>query len=385
VSDELEALRNDLTTWYMSLDQRTQGFFEAAYTKAPEAVTQALGGQAVGANEVGQYSTLAAMLGADAGGDVTKVVPYMWSEAPRVDPATANVKFGVHWTDRNYGALSSGGHYDELKVFDESNTEVFGHSQYVGPLQNAAEAQVDVDVEPGLQPGKYVVRILHNKDGVMVDAAGYANREHGISSLSEATFDVAATGPGGLDLAMVKAANDEMRSCASAARTNHHDVLADTIDTYAKAFGAEPGAYANEVAAIYRATTQARAADGSDQAFFTGTPSAGALVSAGDAVLAGQGTPRQLMDAMNALARELVAVAGPHTTDDADFEELEESQPVAKAAAPTLPAEPKQPYADLAAETADPGTGSGGGEGGGEEGDGEGGSETYTANPFRPS
>jgi hypothetical protein len=39
VSNERDALRNQLTTWYMLLDQRTQGFFEAVYAKAPEAVS----------------------------------------------------------------------------------------------------------------------------------------------------------------------------------------------------------------------------------------------------------------------------------------------------------------------------------------------------------
>jgi len=88
MSDELNTFRNQLTTWYMSLDQRTQGFFEAAYAQAPEAVTQAIGGQPVVASgEVSQYATLAAMLAADTGGDITTVVPYLWAEAPTVDAA----------------------------------------------------------------------------------------------------------------------------------------------------------------------------------------------------------------------------------------------------------------------------------------------------------
>ena len=37
MSDELNALRNQLTTWFMSLDERTQGFFEATYAAEGEA------------------------------------------------------------------------------------------------------------------------------------------------------------------------------------------------------------------------------------------------------------------------------------------------------------------------------------------------------------
>src|SRR3954453_22550793 len=44
VSDALDALRNELTMWYVSLDPRTRGFFEAAYAEAPEVVVRAFGG-----------------------------------------------------------------------------------------------------------------------------------------------------------------------------------------------------------------------------------------------------------------------------------------------------------------------------------------------------
>ena len=72
-------------------------------------MTQAIGGQAVvDSKEVSRYATLAAMLGADTGGDITTVVPYLWAEAPTVDAAKAQVPFKVHWTVRNYGAACSG-------------------------------------------------------------------------------------------------------------------------------------------------------------------------------------------------------------------------------------------------------------------------------------
>jgi hypothetical protein len=67
MSDALNALRNELTTWYAPLDRRTQGFFEAVYAEAPALVASAIGGGQVTSDEIREHGTLASMLGADAG------------------------------------------------------------------------------------------------------------------------------------------------------------------------------------------------------------------------------------------------------------------------------------------------------------------------------
>jgi hypothetical protein len=205
VSDALNALRNELTMWYVSLDPRTRGFIEAAYAEAPGVVVRSFGGAALTGDDISEHASLASLLGADAGSNATDLVPYIGiTGTPVTNPAvlTDGDPFVLRWDDVNYGCTSSG-HDDEIGIFDVSNTSVFQGRVGVGPLDRAAQATVEVAV-PGLATGNYTARILHNADGVDVAFAAYATRERGIQTFSDAVLvvetHVAASG-GGVDVA----------------------------------------------------------------------------------------------------------------------------------------------------------------------------------------
>jgi hypothetical protein len=75
MSDALNALRNELTTWYASLDQRTQGFFEQEEEQTSRRVLQTAPG------EPDPYANLAAEIHGDEGESYTTALPPGASDA----------------------------------------------------------------------------------------------------------------------------------------------------------------------------------------------------------------------------------------------------------------------------------------------------------------
>lgn len=195
MSDSLNSVRNDLTTWYMGLDERTQYYFEAAYTENRRAIANALGGYTVTAEELAHFSTLAALLAVDADGAPGDVVPHIAPAcAPYTEPAavSANQSFKLDWVDINYGTSTSG--YDDIVLIrDGSNTDVFHTKVEVGSPSQGAQASVGVNV-PGLQAGTYSLQIIHNANGPDPEYAAYARRDVGLRSFTQVEFTVAASG-----------------------------------------------------------------------------------------------------------------------------------------------------------------------------------------------
>ena len=194
MSDSLNDVRNNLTTWYMGLDERTQYYFEAAYTENRRAIANALGGYTVTADELAHYATLAALLAVDADGGPGDVVPRIAPAcAPYTEPATisANQAFKLDWVDINYGTRSPG--YDDIVLIrDGSNTDVFQSTVGVGSLDQGAQTTVGVDV-PGLAAGTYALQIIHNAYGPDPEYAQYAQRNVGLRSFTDVAFVVAAS------------------------------------------------------------------------------------------------------------------------------------------------------------------------------------------------
>lgn len=191
-SDSLSKLRNELTTWYMSLDERNEYYFDRVYEHDARVLVNALGGYTITAEEIGHYSTLAALLGVDADGEASDVVPHIaLSSSPVTQPASAQADqaFKLEWVDINYGTASPG-YQDAVFIHDGSNP-VFEGQVTVGPLDKGAQTQVQIDV-PGLQAGTYNVRVLHNFAGTAPEYAQYADRSIGFASVTDAEFTVSA-------------------------------------------------------------------------------------------------------------------------------------------------------------------------------------------------
>ena len=193
LSESLTNLRNELTTWYMGLDDRTQYYFEAAYTQNRRAIANGLGGWTVTDDELSVNSTLAALLGVDSDGEAADVVPHIAGAcAPVTEPATpsANEAFKLDWVDINYGTTSPG--YDDVVLIqDGSNTSVFEGKVEVGALDNGAQTAVRIDV-PGLNAGTYSVKIIHNANGPDPEYAGYARTDVGLRSYTDTELTVSA-------------------------------------------------------------------------------------------------------------------------------------------------------------------------------------------------
>src|SRR5262245_43642708 len=146
-SDRLTDLRNELTTWYTSLDERNEYYFGRLYETDARVLVTVLGGYTITAEEIGRYSTLAAFLGIDAEGEAADVLPQLaHASAPSPGPATtqADQAFKYQWVDINYGTASVG-HKDAVFVHDGSNS-VFEGTVDVGPLDTHAQTQVLIDL-----------------------------------------------------------------------------------------------------------------------------------------------------------------------------------------------------------------------------------------------
>ena len=122
MSDALDDLRNQATTWYLSLDERTRTVFEAVYAEAPGVVVRAPGGAQVGEAELGQHTSLASVLDA-ADGNTETVVPYIAVEGGvRLTPRAPTDVQALHvsWTDCNYGA-GTDAYVDRIAVINAAN------------------------------------------------------------------------------------------------------------------------------------------------------------------------------------------------------------------------------------------------------------------------
>src|SRR5262245_44585747 len=192
-SDRLTDLRNELTTWYMSLDERNEYYFGRLYETDARVLVTVLGGYTITAEEIGRYSTLAAFLGIDADGEAADVLPHIaLASVPVTEPATAQADqaFKYQWAEINYGTASTG-HKDWVFVHDGSSS-VFEGTVDVGPLDKDAQTQVQVDL-PALRAGTYFIKIIHNMGGTPAEQAQYASKSVGLASVTDTEFTVAAT------------------------------------------------------------------------------------------------------------------------------------------------------------------------------------------------
>jgi hypothetical protein len=236
MSDALDDLRNETTTWYLSLDPRTRDFFEAAYSEAPRVVVRAIGGGQIGEAELGGHASLASVLDA-VENDVASVVPYigidgsvtLTPQAPTSERPTR-----VSWTDCNYGTATDG-YVDRIAVIDASNQMVTDDSIERGPLEVGGRGTVEHTLA-ALRPGQYTIRILHNANGVDHEHAQYATRRVGISTYTDVPIEV--TEPTQLDreqawqeaVAQLAAADSILRD---AIQVDAPGPYADAIDAYA--------------------------------------------------------------------------------------------------------------------------------------------------------
>jgi hypothetical protein len=191
MSESLGNLRNVLTTWYMGLDEQTQYYFESAYSQNRRAIANGLGGWTVTDEELNHNSTLAALLGIDADGEPSDVVPRIaGAMAPVTEPANAqaNQAFKLVWVDVNYGTATSG-YQDAVEVYDGSSNPVFQGMVDLPALDQGAQTPVQIDV-PGLQAGTYSLRVVHNAGGGY-DAA-FALKNVGVSSYTDGELTVSA-------------------------------------------------------------------------------------------------------------------------------------------------------------------------------------------------
>lgn len=203
MSQALDDLRDQLTSWYMSLDPRTVSFLETMYSEAPAVVLAGIGGGAVSAEELGEHPTLASVLEVDLGGDASSMLPFIGAAGPlAVDPLdlTTSSELVVRWTDVNYGRATSS-FADVLVVVNADGAAV--HQVRTDPMALDAGGQVAVALTvPPLPAGDHTLRIVHNVDGVDRDQSQYANRRIGLLSYSELPLtvrwdDVGYTEPAG--------------------------------------------------------------------------------------------------------------------------------------------------------------------------------------------
>jgi hypothetical protein len=191
MSDALDQVRNELASWYAALEPRTRDFFEAVYARDRSIAAGAIGGELLSADDLDQHETLGALLGVDAESSVYDVMPYIGiSGQPEIDPddVVAGAHFVVRWAEVNYGAASSS-HVSVLGVFDAGNNPQFMGEVTAAALDRNAEVSHELTVDP-LTPGRYSLRIQHNRDGVDVASAAYATRDQGFQTMTELTFSV---------------------------------------------------------------------------------------------------------------------------------------------------------------------------------------------------
>ena len=194
ISERLSDFRNELTTWYMSLDFRNAYYFEQVYESHPRVLVNALAGWTITDDELAHYPTLAALLAVDPEGDhdPATVLPHVGcSFSPVTVPATTkeNESFKIEWVDVNYGAATAG-YQDAVQIADSSNTPVFQGKIELGALDQNAQTAAQIEV-PGLPSGTYKLTIVHNACGGNPDAAQYAIRSVGLASVTESELTVA--------------------------------------------------------------------------------------------------------------------------------------------------------------------------------------------------
>ena len=194
ISERLGELRNDLTTWYMSLDHRNEYYFELVYETDPRALVNALGGWTITGEEIASYPTLAALLAVDPQGDhdPASVLPHVGCAfAPVTVPSTprANESFKLEWVDVNYGAATAG-YMDFVVLTDSSGTDVFQGKLDLGALDKDAQLSAQIEV-PGLPAGTYKLKIVHNGAGGNPEYPQYAIQSIGLASFTDAELTVA--------------------------------------------------------------------------------------------------------------------------------------------------------------------------------------------------
>jgi len=193
ISERLGELRNELTTWFMSLDYRNAYYFEQVYENDRRVLVNALSGWTITDDELAQYPTLASLLAVDPEGDhdPATVLPHVGCAfSPVTVPATTkeNESFKIEWVDVNYGAATAG-YEDAVVIRDGSNTDVFHAMIELGALDRDAQMSAQVEV-PGLPAGTYRLTIVHNSSGGNPDAAQYAIRSVGLASFTESELTV---------------------------------------------------------------------------------------------------------------------------------------------------------------------------------------------------
>jgi hypothetical protein len=75
MSDALDELRDQMTSWYLGLDERIRSYLEAAYARAPDVIVSSIGAHRVTGEEIAQHSTLAALFDADPSSDFSTTLP----------------------------------------------------------------------------------------------------------------------------------------------------------------------------------------------------------------------------------------------------------------------------------------------------------------------
>ena len=190
MSEALEAVRDELSSWYLSLDPRTQAFLEAIYAQVPTVVVAAVTTGRVSADESAGHATLAALLEADPDSSASPL-PYIGSATPlTINPEKllTSSEPTVSWTDANYGrAIDS--YADELAVLGATGEAVYQTRTSSMALGENGQQAVSVQI-PRLAEGNYTLRVMHNADGVESQYMAYASRKIGLSSFSEMQFTV---------------------------------------------------------------------------------------------------------------------------------------------------------------------------------------------------
>jgi hypothetical protein len=196
ISTDLGFLRNELTSWYISLDDRNEYIFERVYEHDSRVLVDALGGFGVTAQEIGLYPTLRELLGVDSDAtdaDPAAGLPHVFGSSPPVtEPASAaeNQAFKVQWVDINYGGPTLG-YEDVVQIFDGSSTARFQGRVERGALDHGAQASVEIDV-PGLPAGTYRLEIIHNAAGGDAQYPEYSLQSVGLRSITETELTVSA-------------------------------------------------------------------------------------------------------------------------------------------------------------------------------------------------
>jgi hypothetical protein len=192
MSDALDELRDQMTSWYLGLDERTRSYLEAAYAQAPGVIVNSIGATGVSADEIAQHASLASLFDADPSGDVATTFPYIGGDGPLlVEPErpVGDDAFVLRWIDVNWGA-SSRGYADRVAVIDAENNAVFSAEIEVPALDSGARTPIEISVAD-VPAGTYTLRVLHNSNGIDPAYPHYASRKVGFHSYSELMLEVA--------------------------------------------------------------------------------------------------------------------------------------------------------------------------------------------------